>query len=485
METKEKHEPKGKNHPQNSSKGNSSNNKAKEKGVYKGKNRLTPEELECYHKDNRCFKCKEQGHSYRTCPQRNARNEQPRASIIEAPKEDVHCKGTPLSYAWGKVRDNDVFILFDPSSTHTFISHELATKLGIQEFEMGDAMKANGAFIGQDASVTPLIGKLRLHIQGYVDKEDLFISPLKHEDVILGAPWFDRLAASIKFPPRKISFKFREKDMYIVAQKSGFLVNFWLEIAELICILVLDWLADLYSGFDYRLLRSAVQVQVYWSAVQDYWLLDWSGQQFRVRSGSGFVFSSGLVSRGQQFRFRFIGQQFKITGYWTGLVSLWLLVSSVTGLVSAGSGLWFSSPDMATSNASSSISIEERYPFSLSQLCRLCYPVISLEWNHIEQLPREKNLDELEWLICLLTTSDPYPVEDMHPIAQIYPLAQVDYTRLVRFLVLLCEKDDEDIEYDWTDMSHGMTDNDFIYLDDEDRGLALGLPPNLFNILFS
>ncbi|MCO5564752.1 hypothetical protein L7F22_018420 [Adiantum nelumboides] len=141
--------------------------------------------------------------------------------------------------------------------------------------------------------------------------------------------------------------------------------------------------------------------------------------------------------------------------------------------------------DMATSIASSSISIEERYPFSLSQLCRLCYPVISLEWDHIEQLATEKNLDELEWLIRLLTTSDPYPVEDMHPIAQIYPLAQVDYTRLVRFLVLLCEEDDEDIEDDWTDMSHGMTDNDFIYLDDEDKGLALGLPPNLYNILFS
>ncbi|MCO5552299.1 hypothetical protein L7F22_005811 [Adiantum nelumboides] len=140
--------------------------------------------------------------------------------------------------------------------------------------------------------------------------------------------------------------------------------------------------------------------------------------------------------------------------------------------------------DMATSIASSSISIEERYPFSLSQLYRLCYLVISLEWDHIEQLARKKNLDELEWLIRLLTTSDPYPIEDMHPIAQIYPLAQVDYTRLVRFLVLLCEEDDEDIEDDWTDMSHGMTDNDFIYLDDEDRGLALGLPPNLYNILF-
>ncbi|MCO5599371.1 hypothetical protein L7F22_053473 [Adiantum nelumboides] len=102
METKEKHEHKGKNQRQNSSKGKSSNNKVKEKGDYKGKNRLTPKELECYRKDNRCFKCGEQGHAYRACPQRNARNEQPRASIIEAPKEDVHCKGSPLSYAWGK-----------------------------------------------------------------------------------------------------------------------------------------------------------------------------------------------------------------------------------------------------------------------------------------------------------------------------------------------------------------------------------------------
>ncbi|MCO5596792.1 hypothetical protein L7F22_050862 [Adiantum nelumboides] len=145
--------------------------------------------------------------------------------MVEAPKEDVHCKGSPVSYAWGKVREHDAFILFDPGSTHNFISLELAAKLGVQDFEMGDAMKADGAFIGQDVSVTPLIGKLRLHIQRYVDKEDFFISPLKHEDVILGAPWFDRLAASIKFPERKISFKFREKDMYINAQKSGHIIS--------------------------------------------------------------------------------------------------------------------------------------------------------------------------------------------------------------------------------------------------------------------
>ncbi|MCO5581830.1 hypothetical protein L7F22_035719 [Adiantum nelumboides] len=168
MEAKDKQEYKGKNLSQNSSKENSNNNKAKEKGVFKGKNKLTPEELEHYCKENKCFKCGEQGHSYRSCPQRNTSNEQPRASMVEAPKEEVHCKGSLLSYAWGKVREHDAFILFDPNSTHNFISLELAAKLGVQDFEMGDAIKVDGAFIGQDVSVTPLIGKLRLHIQGYL-----------------------------------------------------------------------------------------------------------------------------------------------------------------------------------------------------------------------------------------------------------------------------------------------------------------------------
>ncbi|MCO5610015.1 hypothetical protein L7F22_064250 [Adiantum nelumboides] len=118
MEAKDKQEYKGKNFSQSSSKGNSNNNKAKEKGVFKGNNKLTPEELERYRKENKCFKYEEQGHSYRSCLVRNTHNEQPIASMVEAPKEEVHCKGSPLFYAWGKVREHDAFILFDPSSTH-------------------------------------------------------------------------------------------------------------------------------------------------------------------------------------------------------------------------------------------------------------------------------------------------------------------------------------------------------------------------------
>ncbi|MCO5595346.1 hypothetical protein L7F22_049388 [Adiantum nelumboides] len=176
MEAKDKPEYKGMNSSPNSSKDNSNNNKPKEEGVFKGKNKLLPKSLNVI--------------------------------VKKTSASNVESKGTLIALAL--------------KETHAmnFISLELATKLGVQDFEMGDAMKADGAFIDQEVSVTTLIGKLRLHIQGYVDKEYFFISPLKHDNVILGAPWFDCLAASIKFPERKISFKFREKDMYINEQES-------------------------------------------------------------------------------------------------------------------------------------------------------------------------------------------------------------------------------------------------------------------------
>ena len=48
-----------------------------------------------------------------------------------------------------------------------------------------------------------------------MDKEDFYISPLKHDDVILGAPWLDHMGATMKFPERKVLFNFRGKDVIL------------------------------------------------------------------------------------------------------------------------------------------------------------------------------------------------------------------------------------------------------------------------------
>ena len=54
---------------------------------------------------------------------------------------------------------------------HNFISSELATKLGIHDFEMGEATQADGAFKGQEVLVTPLIGSLDFTSKGMWTKK--------------------------------------------------------------------------------------------------------------------------------------------------------------------------------------------------------------------------------------------------------------------------------------------------------------------------
>ncbi|MCO5547351.1 hypothetical protein L7F22_000800 [Adiantum nelumboides] len=205
------------------SKGNVSKGK-KDKVAYKGPGKLSPEEMERYKKENRCYKCGETGHISRACPERQQRKETPQATQILYPTKEAK-EASQLCFAWGKVRDMNFLILFDTGSTHNFISIELAQMLGIQTEEMGTTLEASGAFKGQYVTVTPLIGKLRVHVQGYVDQEEFCISPLATEDVILGAPWFHRLAAVLEYPTRTISFKFRNRDINIHTEDRGKFLN--------------------------------------------------------------------------------------------------------------------------------------------------------------------------------------------------------------------------------------------------------------------
>ena len=116
----------------------------------------------------------------------------------------------------------------------------------------------------------------------------------------------------------------------------------------------------------------------------------------------------------------------------------------------------------------------------------MCYPILSTEWDAVLTLALERNVEELEWLLRLLTTSNPYSGEHASPIAQAYPWTQDAYSHLVHVLwnlFYVCALDDEEDSIDWTDETHGLMEDDFIYLDDDDLGLALGLLSSLYRIL--
>ena len=83
---------------------------------------------------------------------------------------------------------------------------DMAAKLDIHSIEMGPKEEAEGAFEGQQVLVTPLIGKLQVQVQDYVDSEDFYVLPLNHANVLLVAPWFTCLLATLSYPNRVIKF---------------------------------------------------------------------------------------------------------------------------------------------------------------------------------------------------------------------------------------------------------------------------------------
>ncbi|MCO5610884.1 hypothetical protein L7F22_065126 [Adiantum nelumboides] len=212
---------KGKDKENGSSNVKSNNKKQASKRPYQGTNRLSPEEMERYRKENRCFRCGTTGHTYRECPQRNTKRETPKVSNVITPSFDDFQEANELCYAWGKIRDQHALILMDPGSTHNIISTELAEKLGIKVGEMGPALEAKGAFKGQEVAVTPLIGKLRVHVQSFVEAEEFYVAPLESHDVILGVLWFHRKHAKLIFPERLITLSHKGKDIVIRTHKKG------------------------------------------------------------------------------------------------------------------------------------------------------------------------------------------------------------------------------------------------------------------------
>ncbi|MCO5570860.1 hypothetical protein L7F22_024589 [Adiantum nelumboides] len=116
-----------------------------------------------------------------------------------------------LCTAWGKVTDQTVLLFFDPGAKANFISPELASKLGIRSEEMGYTAEFGVACPGHTEAVTPIIGKLRLHIQSYVDTEEFYIMPLDGCDVLLGIPWLFHVQGIMDAYNKKITKQSRGK----------------------------------------------------------------------------------------------------------------------------------------------------------------------------------------------------------------------------------------------------------------------------------
>ncbi|MCO5610812.1 hypothetical protein L7F22_065053 [Adiantum nelumboides] len=93
--------------------------------------------------------------------------------------------------------------------------------MGIKTNEMGPAYTASMAAPRHEVVVTPLIGKLRLHIHGYVGHEEFFIMPLEGCDVLLGMPWFYNHKEVLENFNKKITLENRGRKIVLDVKLKG------------------------------------------------------------------------------------------------------------------------------------------------------------------------------------------------------------------------------------------------------------------------
>lgn len=131
---------------------------------------------DCHIQEGKCFQCGVEGHVAAQCPERPLTS---KGKEAEKPPEPPRPKaaGVPdilgrnkdleereMCLAWGKVRDQLALIFFDQGASDNIIYEDLAKRLGIKVEELGRALEADQMFHGDLVPVTPLIGKLRLHV---------------------------------------------------------------------------------------------------------------------------------------------------------------------------------------------------------------------------------------------------------------------------------------------------------------------------------
>ncbi|MCO5607490.1 hypothetical protein L7F22_061686 [Adiantum nelumboides] len=124
-------------------------------------------------------------------------------------------ESTELCRAWGKVKDQEALIFFDGGAKANFISPELAARLEITPDRMGPPAEAILAAPDRDVAITPVIGKLCLHCQGYLGHEDFYIMPLEGCDVLLGIPWNHKNSTVVDYRARQATLT-TEKGISIV-----------------------------------------------------------------------------------------------------------------------------------------------------------------------------------------------------------------------------------------------------------------------------
>lgn len=179
--------------------------------------KLSNEERDKYKREGRCYRCGEKGHPYFKCPMGTTNNSQ------NKDKKGIHnvdSTAQGLMKSWGSVQDKQCLFLFDAGSSFNLISHQLAQELKV--VPSTDEVQARGPFLHEDpTTLYPVIGKLRIFIQGYMDHVEFMVGPIQGADVILGMPWHRQVNPKVDYVQQQMIIQHDDKAYQLHVGRSG------------------------------------------------------------------------------------------------------------------------------------------------------------------------------------------------------------------------------------------------------------------------
>jgi predicted aspartyl protease len=123
-------------------------------------------------------------------------------------------EGTPIMMGTFSINHYPVIILFDSGATHSFISKDCGTKVGLDIYFINEAYRIitpSGKILSNQ-----ICRMVSIQLGSHPIKTDLLVIDLKEMDVLLGVNWMTQNHVSLDISSRTVEINFPEHEPIVL-----------------------------------------------------------------------------------------------------------------------------------------------------------------------------------------------------------------------------------------------------------------------------
>jgi hypothetical protein len=129
-------------------------------------------------------------------------------------------EGTPIMMGTFSINHHPIIVLFDSGATHSFISEDCGTKVGLDSYSINEAYRIITP--GGKILSNQICRMVPIQLGSHPIKTDLLVIDLKGMDVLLGVNWMTQNHVSLDIFSRTVEINFHEHEptvLYLPQQK--------------------------------------------------------------------------------------------------------------------------------------------------------------------------------------------------------------------------------------------------------------------------